>query len=85
MSRSTRGSIRTNATPHTAIRSAAALGLALVLTCLAACNAKDPSQPKPPTPQAGGAIPQAQLDALGQAKGVEATLQQGAQRSTATE
>lgn len=40
------------------------------------CNAKDPSQPKPPTPQAGGVIPQAQLDALNKAKNVEQVLQQ---------
>jgi hypothetical protein len=49
---------------------------------IAGCNAKDPSQPNPPTPQAeGGVIPKAQLDALNKAKGVEETLKQGAQRS----
>lgn len=40
------------------------------------CNAKDPSQPKPPTPQTGGVIPQTQLDALNKAKNVENVLQQ---------
>jgi hypothetical protein len=45
------------------------------------CNAKDPTQPKPPTPQANGVIPQAQLDALNKAKNVEQVLQQGQQRN----
>ena len=40
------------------------------------CNAKDPSQPTPPTPQASGVIPQAKLDALNKAKNVENVLQQ---------
>lgn len=58
--------------------------LSLALACLAACNAKDPSQPKPPTPQAG-VVPHTQLDALDRAQGVEATLQQAAQRNDAAE
>lgn len=52
---------------------------------LGACNSKDPTQPKPPTPQATGVIPQAQLDALNKAKAVEDVLKQGAQRSELAE
>jgi hypothetical protein len=64
---------------------------AAIAALLCACNAKDPSQPKPPTPQAeqpattGGVIPQSQLDAMKKAKEVEKVLQQGAQRSDASE
>jgi hypothetical protein len=49
------------------------LGTAL---SICGCGPKDPSQPTPPTPQAGGVIPQAQLDALNKAKNVEQVLQQ---------
>jgi len=57
---------------------------------LATCNAKDPSQPKPPTPQAedrepASVIPQAQQDALNKARNVEAVLQQGAKRNDVAE
>lgn len=55
--------------------------VALTTLALAGCNPKEPTQPTPPTPQTGGVIPQAQLDALNKAKGVEEVLQQGAQRS----
>lgn len=62
------------------------IGTALVALTLAGCNAKDPSQPKPPTPQAeggsgGGVIPQAQIDALNKARNVENVLKEGAQRN----
>jgi hypothetical protein len=63
---------------------AASIRTAVAIAALAGagCNAKDPSQPKPPTPQAeSGVIPQAQLDALNKARGVGDVLQQGAQRS----
>jgi hypothetical protein len=49
--------------------------LPIAVLAINGCNAKDPSQPKPPTPQAG-VIPQAQLDALNKAKNVEKVLQQ---------
>lgn len=42
-----------------------------------------PKSPEPPKPQAGGVIPQAQLDALNKAKGVENTLLQGEQQRQA--
>lgn len=63
---------------------------AAIAASLCACNARDPSQPKPPTPQAEtehatGVIPQSQLDAMKKAKDVEKVLQQGAQRSDASE
>ncbi|HSB98241.1 MAG TPA: hypothetical protein VLC91_17400 [Spongiibacteraceae bacterium] len=63
-------------------RFVSSVSIALALCSFSACNAKDPSQPKPPTPQTGGVIPQAQLDALNKAKNVENVLQQEAhQRS----
>jgi hypothetical protein len=78
----------TIARPSTLVRSLAAGAAIAALLC--ACNAKDPSQPKPPTPQAEteqatGVIPQSQLDAMKKAKDVEKVLQQGAQRSDASE
>lgn len=61
------------------------LSVTIALAGVAACNGRDPSQPEPPTPQASGVIPQAQLDALDKAKNVEAVLQQGAKRSDPAE
>ena len=57
------------------------LSTTLVALALAGCNPKEPGQPSPPTPQTGGVIPQAQMDALDKAKSVEGVLQQGAQRN----
>ena len=54
--------------------------IALTLASFSGCNAKDPTQPKPPTPQTDGVIPQAQLDALNKAKNVEQVLQQEADK-----
>jgi hypothetical protein len=56
------------------------IALPIIIVGVTACGPKDPSQPKPPTPQAGGVIPQAQLDALNKAKNVERVLQDSAQQ-----
>ncbi len=59
--------------------------LPIALLGLCACQPKDPSQPAPPTPQTGGVIPQAQLDALNKAKNVEQVMKQAAEQRDATE
>lgn len=63
--------------PHKLVRIAVLpLVISGAILGISGCNAKDPTQPKPPTPQAGSVIPQAQLDALNKAKNVEQVLQQ---------
>ena len=52
--------------------------LCATITTLAACS--DHKEPTKDTPQVQSAIPQAQLDALQKAGGVEATLQQAEQQ-----
>ena len=55
--------------------------LCLLIVTLAFIAACDKKAPEPPAPQAGGVIPQAQLDALNKAKAVEGVIEQNAQRT----
>lgn len=55
--------------------------IAVIVTALVSAIGCSPKKaPEPPAPQAGGVIPQAQLDALNKAKAVEGVVEQGAQR-----